>query len=83
MKYLFEETELNPVELEKQLGLRRGDIKGLTVYPEGAVEVEAIELSEFIQKKLRDILKAHNLLRGRKIEKEEIWVGQLRTSDHS
>ncbi len=68
MKYLFEETELNPVELEKQLGLKRGDIKEITIYPEGAVEVEtADELSSTKLQKLRDILKLHNLPRGRKI----------------
>lgn len=66
MKYLFEETELNPVELERQLGLKRGDIKEITIYPEGAVEVEAIELSSTKQTKLRDILGLHNLPRGKK-----------------
>lgn len=69
MKYLFEETGLNPVELEKQLGLKHGDIKELTIYPEGAVEVETeIELSSTKQQKLRDILRLHSLPRGKKPE---------------
>lgn len=66
MKYLFEEAELTCVELERQLGLKRGDIKEITIYPEGAVEVEAIELSATKQTKLRDILKLHSLPRGKK-----------------
>lgn len=66
MKYLFEEAELTCVELEKQLGLKRGDIKEITVYPEGAVEVESIELSSTKQQKLRDILKTHSLPRGKR-----------------
>ncbi len=67
MKYLFEETELNPIELEKQLGLERGDIKEITIHPEGAVEVEtANELSSTKLQKLKDILKSHNLPRGKR-----------------
>lgn len=66
MKYLFEETELTCVELEKQLGLKRGDIKELTIYPEGAVEVESIELSSTKLQKLKAILKLRNLPRGKK-----------------
>jgi len=66
MKYLFEQTELTCVELEKQLGLKRGDIKEITIYPEGAVEVEAIELSSTKQGKLRDVLRLRNLPRGKK-----------------
>lgn len=67
MKYLFEETELTCVELEGQLGLGRGSIKELTIYPEGAVEVEtANELSSTKLQKLKDILKTHNLPRGKK-----------------
>lgn len=70
MKYLFEVEELTCVELEKQLGLKRGDIKELTIYPEGAVEVETKdELSSSSQNKLRDILKNHNLSRGSKPKK--------------
>ena len=71
MKYLFEEAELTCVELEKQLGLKRGDVKELTIYPEGAVEVEtAEELSSTKQEKLRDILKSRNLPRGKKAKSE-------------
>lgn len=67
MKYLFEETELNPIELEKQLGLGRGDIKEITIYPEGAVEVEtANELSSTQQTKLKNVLKSHSLPRGKR-----------------
>ena len=67
MKYLFEEAELTCVGLERQLGLGRGDIKEITIYPEGAVEVEtAKELSSTQQTKLRDILKSHSLPRGKK-----------------
>ncbi len=66
MKYLFEETELTCVELEKQLGLKRGDIKEITIYPEGAVEVESVELSSTKLQKLKAILKTHNLPRGKR-----------------
>lgn len=66
MKYLFEATELTCVELEKQLGLKRGDIKEIIIYSKGAVEVEAIELSSSDQKKLKDILRLRNLPRGKK-----------------
>lgn len=67
MKYLFEETELNPVELEKQLGLERGAIKELTIYPEGAIEVDtADELNPADLIKLKEALKLHSLPRGKK-----------------
>jgi len=67
MKYLFEEAGPNPVELEKQLGLKRGDIKAVKIYVEGAVEIDtAIDLDSTKLQKVRDILKAHNLPRGKK-----------------
>ena len=68
MKYLFEEEEVTCVELEKQLGLKRGDIKEITVRPEGAVEVETTdELNPANLQELRGILKSHNLIRGKKL----------------
>ena len=68
MRYVFEEPELTCVELEEQLGLERGDIKEITIYPEGGVEVESVELNATKLRKLRSILRAHNLPRGKKRE---------------
>ena len=67
MKYLFEEETLNPVELEKRLGLKRDEVKSITIYPGGAVEVETTaDLDSTKQQKLKDILKLRNLPRGKK-----------------
>jgi len=67
VKYLFEEVSLTCVEFEKRLGLKRGDIKEVTIYPEGAVEIEtAIDLDATNQQKVKDVLKLHNLPRGKK-----------------
>lgn len=68
-KYLYEETELTCVSLEKELGLNRGDIVQLTIYPEGAVEVETkIDLTTTNQDKMKAVLLKRNLPRGKKPE---------------
>jgi len=67
MRYLFEQEELNCVSLEKELGLNRGDIAGITIYPEGAVEVEtSFDLPATAQDKLKAALERRNLPRGKK-----------------
>lgn len=69
MNWLFEEDELNPVELEKRLGFKRGDIKSLTVYSSGAVEIDIDDTvaTEVNKKKILEILKLHNLPSGKKL----------------
>lgn len=66
MKYLYEQDELTCVTLEKELGLNRGDIKELTLYSEGAVVVEAIDLTTTQQAQLKAALTKRNLPRGKK-----------------
>ena len=67
VKYLYEEAELTCVSLEKELGLKRGDIVELTIYPEGAVEVETkIDLTITVQDKMKASLLKRNLPRGKK-----------------
>ena len=66
MLYLVETEPLTCVELEKQLGLKRGDIKEITIHPEGAVEIEAIDLTSTQQGKMKAILRLYNLPRGKK-----------------
>lgn len=62
MKYTFEQEPLTCVSLENKLGLTRGDIAGLTIYPDGKVEVEtAIELTASAQDEMKDILAKHLL----------------------
>ena len=70
MKYLFEQGELTCVALEAELGLKRGDIKSLTVYPGGAVEVETLNvLTTSQQDGMKQSLAKRNLPRGKKSER--------------
>jgi len=67
MKYLFEQETLNPVNLEKELGLMRGDIKEITVHDTGAVEIEtAFDLTTTNLDKVKATLGKRNLPRGKK-----------------
>ena len=69
MKYLFETEELSCVALEMELGLKRGDVASLTIYPSGAVEVEtAFDLPAAAQDNLKAALEKRNLPRGKKPE---------------
>ena len=36
MKYLYEQERITCISLEQELGLTRGDIKELIIYPDGA-----------------------------------------------
>ena len=66
MKYLYEQDDLNPVTLEKELGLTRGDIVEIITYPDGAVEVETKDvLPVAIQDKVRAALVRRGLPRGK------------------
>lgn len=68
-RYVYEVEELTCVSLEKELGLKRGDINELTIYPEGAVEIEtAIELNTTQQDELKAALAKRNLPRGKRPE---------------
>lgn len=71
MKYLFEKPELNCVELEKELGLKRGDIAEITIDYSGAVEIETKNvLTDALKAKLQEALEKRNLPRGKKPELE-------------
>jgi hypothetical protein len=67
MKYLFEleQEPLNPVNLEKELGFKRGTIERITVYPEGAVEVDG-NLSTSQQDKVKQTLAKRGLPKGKR-----------------
>lgn len=67
MKYTFEQEPLTCITLENELGLNRGDIASLTVYPERAVEVETkVDLTTTAQANLKAALAKKNLPRGKK-----------------
>ncbi len=67
MQYLFEQAGLTCAAIETELGLERGDIVSLTVYPEGAVEVETrIDLTVAQQNVLKTALSIRNLPRGKR-----------------
>lgn len=40
MKYRFGKPELTCVEIEKELGLARGDVREINTYPDGTIEIE-------------------------------------------
>ena len=64
---LFEQETLNPVSLEQELGLNRGDILSITVYPDGAVEVDTQDTpSEILKTKIREALSKRGLPKGKK-----------------
>ena len=67
MRYVFEKEDLTCVSLEKELGLKRGDIKEISVFSEGAVVIEtAFDLTITAQDKLKTALAKRNLPQGRK-----------------
>jgi len=67
-KYLFEQTKLTCVDLEKELGLARGDIASMTIYPEGAVEIETkLDLSSSQMQKVKAKLALYFLPKGKKL----------------
>ncbi len=68
MKYLFESEDLSAVSIEKSLGLKRGDVKSVTIYPSGAVEVEVDDgvATDIVKGKILDELKAKGLPKGKK-----------------
>jgi len=67
MEYLFED-EFNSITIEKELGLKRGDIKNVTIYPGGAVEVSVKDsiATDTIKEKINGFLLKRGLPRGKK-----------------
>ena len=64
MKYTFRIEELTCVNLETELGLKRGDVISITVHSEGEVEVETREaLSSTNESKLTEALDKRKLPR--------------------
>jgi len=65
--YLIEQEVLNPVSLEKELGLPRGAIARVTIHAEGAVEIETPEVfSGNVEKILKATLLKFGLPKGKK-----------------
>ena len=57
MKYRFSKSELTCTRLETELGVIRGDIRQITVLPDGTIEVDvAKELTSIQQTQLRSLL---------------------------
>lgn len=50
MKYRFVKFELTCTNIEAELGLARGDIKGITVFADGTIEVEVVKELTLAQK---------------------------------
>jgi len=67
MEYLFED-DFNSVTIEKELGLKRGDIQGVTIYPGGAVEVKVNDkiATDTIKGKIKDFLVKRGMPKGKK-----------------
>ena len=42
MKYQFGKPELTCVEIETELGLASGDVREITTYPDGIVEIDTV-----------------------------------------
>jgi len=71
--YIFEQEELTCVSLEKNIGLKSGAIKEVTIYADGAVEiVTAIDLTADQQAKVKDFLSKKGYPKGRKPSKQGI-----------
>ena len=65
--YTFEEAALTCVALEQELGLNRGDITELVIYPEGAVVIETSKaLTAAKQTSLKASLAKRGLPRGQR-----------------
>ena len=65
----YEVEPLNPVNLEKKVGLKRGDILSVTKYGSGAVEINFKEQPTIdIDAKVRGELLKQGLPRGKKID---------------
>ncbi len=67
----YEQKSLNPVNLESEAGLNRGDIISITIFPDGAVDVvtrDGIDLSKdaALDDKVTQALTKRNLPRGKK-----------------
>ena len=50
MEYKFGKVELTCVELEKELGLARGDVREISIHPDGTVEVDVVNKLTSTQK---------------------------------
>ena len=71
-KYIFEQPALTCNELEKQAKLAKGQIKSLTIYPSGAVEMEMDDaVTSMKLQELKAVLRLYNLPRGKKPEVEK------------
>ncbi len=62
MKYQFGKPGLTCVEIERELGLGRGDVSELNVYPDGTIEVDVrVDLALSQQSQLKSLFE----LRGK------------------
>ena len=69
MEKLYEIEPLNPINLEKEVGLNPGDILSITTYPEGAVIVNYRSTpSSIIETQVKAELVKRGLPRGKKPE---------------
>lgn len=50
MKYRFGKPELTCTNIEAELGLARGDIKEITLFSDGTIEIEVVKDLTLLQK---------------------------------
>ena len=65
MKYLFEQPRLTCVSIENTMNLPRGTIKEITLFPEGAAEIDTTQdLTPAQLSTLKTLLLGYNLPHG-------------------